>query len=821
MKSLLRPKVKTWMCLLIGITSFIVLNPSLSNAVNYWAKTYGGTNDDHAYIAEKTADGGVIIAGSTSSFGAGSVDAWIVKLNAEGTVQWQKAYGGSGLDYTNFITQTSDGGYIAAGLTTSFGAGGEDVWILKLNADGSIAWQKTYGGGANETAYYVQETFDLQGNAEGYIAAGITRSFDAGDWDGWILKLNTDGTISWQKTYGMAGSDHIISIQQTLDSGYIATGCTTSFGAGNFDFWVLKLDPDGTIDWQKTYGGNHDESSMSLFQTNDSGYIVSSRFTRSFGAGGEDVWILKLNSDGSIGWQKTYGGISDEGATSIIQIADGRFIVAGVTNSFGAGDFDFLLMQLNSDGTVAWQKTYGGVGYDSVVSIQQNLDGGYMATGHTISFGAGNFDIWVLKLNSNAEIPNCTILGESCVVVTNTNVIGIDTNATVTNTNVLGIESDATITDSNAQVATQCEYINNPPMACAGADEAYECQSPEGAVVVLDGSCSFDSDQGDFIESWTWYEDLNANGNLEPDEIIAMGEIAYVTLPIGIHEIILVVNDGELDSEVIDDSSEFDSIKIVTVQDIEGPVTSDVIANPNPVAVNTDIALSAITDDSNACSTVASAEYSLEGVNWYPMYAQDGAFDSANEYVAATFSVPYPGVYNLCVQGTDSSGNIGLPDCTFLVVYDPEGGFVTGGGWIWSPQGAYASDPLLEGKANFGFVSKYKRGATIPTGQTEFQFKVADLNFHSDSYEWLVVAGAKAKYKGTGTINGEGEYKFMLTAIDADIHPSFEVDRFRIKIWYEVNGIENVVYDNALGNDSDLATTEIGGGSIVIHVPRN
>ena len=154
-----------------------------------------------------------------------------------------------------------------------------------------------------------------------------------------------------------------------------------------------------------------------------------------------------------------------------------------------------------------------------------------------------------------------------------------------------------------------------------------------------------------------------------------------------------------------------------------------------------------------------------------------------------------------------------------MVVYDPSAGFVTGGGWIDSPEGAYAVDPSLTGKANFGFVAKYQQGAQTPTGQSEFRFKAGNLNFHSTSYEWLVIAGAKAKYKGEGTINGSGSYKFMLTAIDADINPNdaFDIDRFRIKIWEESDGEEVVIYDNALGDDSDDATTEIGGGSIKIH----
>ncbi|MCC6491142.1 MAG: hypothetical protein IT364_26880, partial [Candidatus Hydrogenedentes bacterium] len=149
-------------------------------------------------------------------------------------------------------------------------------------------------------------------------------------------------------------------------------------------------------------------------------------------------------------------------------------------------------------------------------------------------------------------------------------------------------------------------------------------------------------------------------------------------------------------------------------------------------------------------------------------------------------------------------------------VYDPTAGFVTGGGWSWSPLGAYAADPTLEGKANFGFVAKYKKGTNVPEGNTEFKFKAGNLNFHSDTYEWLVVAGAKAMFKGVGTINGEGSYKFMLTAIDGDLKGA--ADTFRIRIWTEEDGNELTVYDNQMDDAIDAdAMTELCGGSIIIH----
>ena len=242
--------------------------------------------------------------------------------------------------------------------------------------------------------------------------------------------------------------------------------------------------------------------------------------------------------------------------------------------------------------------------------------------------------------------------------------------------------------------------------------------------------------------------------------------------------------------------------------DTEGPVTSNVVASLNPVAVSIAVTLTAnVNDSTTGGSNIASAEYNIDGGGFVAMTANDGTFDGVSEDVIVSFNAPATaGIYNLCVRGTDVHNNIGGPECTMLVVYDPSGGFVTGGGWITSPLGAYTLDPTLTGKATFGFVSKYQKGASVPTGNTEFQFKVAGLNFKSTSYEWLVVAGMKAQFKGVGTINGQGPYKFMLFADDGS--PD-KPDTFRIRIW-EVGTDEIVVYDN--GSQQSL-----GGGSIVIH----
>jgi hypothetical protein len=228
-----------------------------------------------------------------------------------------------------------------------------------------------------------------------------------------------------------------------------------------------------------------------------------------------------------------------------------------------------------------------------------------------------------------------------------------------------------------------------------------------------------------------------------------------------------------------------------------------------PVQVNTVIAASA------AFTDPGSSDAHTASWNWGDGSTSAGTVSETNGSGSVTGGHVYTaaGVYTVTLTVTGNDGCSGESVFQFVVVYDPDAGFVTGGGWINSPAGAYTADPSLTGKANFGFVSRYRHGATVPEGQTEFRFSVANLNFHSSNYEWLAVAGARAQYKGTGTINGAGNYNFMLTAIDGQVSGGGGVDKFRIKIWGS-----GVIYDNQVGAGDDATpTTALGGGSIVIH----
>jgi hypothetical protein len=236
--------------------------------------------------------------------------------------------------------------------------------------------------------------------------------------------------------------------------------------------------------------------------------------------------------------------------------------------------------------------------------------------------------------------------------------------------------------------------------------------------------------------------------------------------------------------------------------------------------VNSIFTLTAKLDDSSTGgSKIASAEYSLDGLTWLSMEPADGALDSPIEKIIAKLSVAKPGIYNLSVRGSDEIGNIASEKGTILVVYDPDTGFVTGEGWINSSAGAYAADPTLAGKATFKFTSKYQKGAAIPTGQTDFIFHAAGMTFKSTSYDWLVVSEARAQYKGTGTINGAGNYYFTLTIADERAPRGGGFKKLRIKIWDKATG--RTIYDNNLGYPDNITpTTAISGGSIDIHIKR-
>jgi hypothetical protein len=377
----------------------------------YFCKAIGGPAGEAGKSLIQTSDGGYAIAGTTTSFGAGGWDVYVVKLDAKGNLQWTKTIDGQASEEGNSLIQTSDGGYAITGSYDI--VDGEvytgDVYVVKLDAKGNLQWTKTIGGPGYEIGFSLIQTAD-----GGYAIAGATQSFGAGGVDVYVVKLDANGNLQWTKTIGGGAWDVGNSLIQTADGGYAIAGETYSFGAGERDVYVVKLDANGNLQWTKTIGGPDSEEGNSLIQTSDGGYVIAGS-TKSFGAGEADVYVVKLDANGNLQWTKTIGGPDSEEGNSLTQTSDGGYAITGDTKSFGAGGEDVYVVKLDAQGNLQWTKTIGGPSDEGGVSLIQTSDGGYAIAGYTESFGAGEEDVYVVKLDKN---------GDACCAVSQTSQVG-------------------------------------------------------------------------------------------------------------------------------------------------------------------------------------------------------------------------------------------------------------------------------------------------------------------------------------------------------------------------------------------------------------
>lgn len=358
-----------------------------------WTKTFGGSNIDIGHCVQQSTDGGYIITGYTRSYGVTSGrNVWLVKTDASGNQEWHNTFGGDDDDEGYSVQQTTDGGYIVAGHTKSFGAGMKDVLLIKTDSFGNSEWIRTFGGSSDDEGYSVQQTTDGC-----YIIGGVTSSFGAGSSDAWLIKTDAMGYTIWEKTHGGLSSDGALSVQQTSDGGYIFTGWTLSYGPGYLsNVWLVKTDSLGNQEWHRFFGGLDWDEGYSVQQTCDGGYIIAGE-TESFGEGLYDLLLIKTDSLGYEEWMKTFGGAGRDYGRSVQQTSDGGYIITGYTRSYGAGDDDVWLIKTDMNGNEEWSQTYGGTSSDVGYWVEQTSDGGYIITGHTLSYGAGSHDLWLIK----------------------------------------------------------------------------------------------------------------------------------------------------------------------------------------------------------------------------------------------------------------------------------------------------------------------------------------------------------------------------------------------------------------------------------------
>jgi hypothetical protein len=409
-------------------------HPEISAIVPSWQKALGGSRDDECRSVIACSGGGYLIAGSTNSTDGdvtasfGKKDAWLVRLDGNGNVLWQQAYGGSGDDFANVVRQTSDGGFLFSGPSNTMaggvtgGHGSQDFWVVKTDSIGAVVWQKCYGG----TLADVPLALDLAPDG-GYVIAGTTYSNDGdvsgnhGGGDYWLIKIDSAGTLIWQKAFGGTAYDFAHAVAADRDSGYILSGYARSgngdvlLNNGQEDMWILKLDRNGNLLWQKSYGGTGGEGALAVRQTTEGGFVLTGT-THSFNIdvvgshGGHDVWVVKINSTGDLEWTRCLGGSSHDDAADLQLCDDGGFVIAGITTSadgdvtVSRGMEDYWMVKLNETGSLEWQVTAGGTDEDISCSIDQDDAGNFILAGYTSSVDGdvtgshGKTDAWVVKV---------------------------------------------------------------------------------------------------------------------------------------------------------------------------------------------------------------------------------------------------------------------------------------------------------------------------------------------------------------------------------------------------------------------------------------
>jgi hypothetical protein len=500
---------------ILCIIAFTVI--SANAQVTTFLNTVGGpTNYDYANSIQQTTDGGYITAGMTASFGAGNTDIYVVKTDSTGTQLWTKTYGGTMDEQAYGIQQTTDGGYIIAGTTNSFGSGGDDVYLIKTDINGILTWSKTFGGVNGDLGYSVQQTTD-----GGYIVGGY-RYETVGNYNYYLIKTDASGTLLWTKTFGGSGADHGMCVIQTADGGYVIAGDTYSFGLQG-GLYVVKTDSNGTESWSKTYGnymGGNEK--IVIQQTADGGYVIC---TSNNELGDYDACVIKTDGSGNVTWATNYDmGSTGERGYTVKQASDGGYIIGGSAGSVGA-----YLIKTSTTGAVQWSKTYYAY---SVRGVTQTTDGGFVATG--IGFSNGSDEVLLLKVDANGN-SFCNDSTQTAITGSPSMVYGPCTSVSSSG----GVVANAnTLTGTGGTTTSSCSSvgINNVEQE-TNSISIYP--NPSKSIIYIKILES--------VETNTQIVDINGKVILESKEI----QIAIDSLPAGIYSVLISTKNGRVAKRLV------------------------------------------------------------------------------------------------------------------------------------------------------------------------------------------------------------------------------------------------------------------------------
>ena len=409
----------------------LIFFPATVQAQIIFQKTIGTVGPDYGYSVKQTFDAGYIIVGTVYDSLTTFYDVCLIKTNEYGDTLWTKNFGGPDNDEGNSVQQTADSGFIICGTTRSFSAGDFDIYLIKTNIDGVLEWAKSFGGSSNENSPFVNQT--LNG---GYIITAQTSSFGSGSSDIYLICTDAFGDSIWTKTYGGIEYDGGGYVKQTVDTGFIISGFTLSFGSGDADIYLVKVNSVGDLQWSRTFGGIGPDYGGIVMQNADTGFSIVAG-TSSYGAGLGDIILIKTDSVGQLLWSKTFGGSSPEGVSSYQQTTDKGAIILGRSWSFGAVHDDIYLIKTDSIGNLEWSKTFTGNSYDEGYSVSQTRDGGYIITGETESYGAGSYDIFLIKTDSSGnglcnEFNPLTIFNSTAIQTSSPNTIENSSSSIIT-----------------------------------------------------------------------------------------------------------------------------------------------------------------------------------------------------------------------------------------------------------------------------------------------------------------------------------------------------------------------------------------------------
>lgn len=380
--------------LLLTIYASLLMSITSTIGQTTWQSTYGGYSIDEANSVLVNGDGNYLVVGSTGSFGAGNGDIYVLLLDPTGTKIWSRTLGGAGVDQGEKVVQTDDGGYVIAGFTNSTGNGGYDGYVAKIDSVGDLVWEHTYGGADWDFLYSISQSSD-----EGFIAAGQTYSNGNGGGDAWVIKLDINGDLQWERTFGDVGEDFAHSIIESAEGGYMLAGGHTAANAQNA--WLVKLDSVGDEIWNVQVGGDSLDYANAVIQTVDGGYVAVG-MTRSYSSFPEAL-LFKYDDAGGLQWLQHLLQGSGEEYFDLVELASGNIVSVGSVDGLGSGGMDMYFLFTDADGTFISGITNGGdQGTENEVAtgIAVAPDGGYVICGYTESFGFGIRDVYVVKTDS-------------------------------------------------------------------------------------------------------------------------------------------------------------------------------------------------------------------------------------------------------------------------------------------------------------------------------------------------------------------------------------------------------------------------------------